>query len=145
VSDQLTYLYNLCWNLPEDEQKKAHAIIDGLRDAADEHQVRPPAHLAAAYSPSGVDRISDVFAELRNAVAKFPTWPTDPLHAMGVIHEEVGELAKAVLQAVYEPEKNPPGAVRKEAIQAAAMCIRFLWSLDIYFYAPSRQHIQEQR
>ena len=37
------------------------------------------------------DRIT---AELARAVKKFPTWPTDPLHALAVLGEEFGELTK---------------------------------------------------
>jgi hypothetical protein len=88
--------------------------------------------------------MADVVAELNRATTKFPTWPTDPLHAMGVLNEEVGELAKAVLQEVYEPNKNMPGDVRKEALQAAAMTLRFLVSIDTYRWLPSKQHNQEQ-
>jgi hypothetical protein len=80
--------------------------------------------------------------ELRKAVAKFPTWPTDPLHALAVLGEEFGELTKAVLQLTYEPHKTRDGEVRTEAIQTAAMALRFLESLDVYTYQPGRQHEQ---
>lgn len=90
--------------------------------------------------------IKEILAEVNKATLKFPTWPQDPLHAMGVVNEEVGELSKAVLQEVYEPHKNKNGDVRKEAIQAAAMCIRFLMSLDAeqYRFAHCRQIKQER-
>jgi len=83
-----------------------------------------------------------VLAEVSAATTKFPTWPTDPLHAMAVVGEEVGELQKAVLQAVYEPHKSNPDDVRAEAIQVAAMAFRFLLSLDEYKYEPGIQHQQ---
>lgn len=86
--------------------------------------------------------IIKVLDEVRRATAKFPTWPTDPLHAMGVLHEEVGELSKEVLQLVYEPHKTSPAKVREEAIQAAAMALRFAMSLDAYDYTPGPQHAQ---
>ena len=44
-------------------------------------------------------------AEVLKATEKFPTWPTDPLHALAVLGEEYGELTKAVLQVTYEPHK----------------------------------------
>lgn len=78
--------------------------------------------------------VAEVLAELETAVVKFPTWPVDPLHAAGVINEEVGELNKAILQQVYEPHKNKPNAVRDEARQACAMLIRFLAGLDPQSY-----------
>lgn len=83
-----------------------------------------------------------IHAELKRATEKFPTWPNDPLHAIGMVNEEVGELNKAILQAVYEPSKNQNGRkdVAKEAVQAAAMLMRFIGSLYFYDYAPSIQH-----
>lgn len=86
----------------------------------------------------------EIMAEVNKATLKFPTWPQDPLHAMGVLNEEVGELNKAVLQEIYEPHKNKNGDVRKEAIQAAAMAVRFLMSLDAeqYRFSPGRQITQ---
>lgn len=83
-----------------------------------------------------------VFEEVQRATEKFPTWPTDPIHAYAVLNEECGELDKAVLQAVYEPHKSTPEDVREEAIQTAAMAIRFLMSLDKYQYQASGQHEQ---
>jgi hypothetical protein len=86
--------------------------------------------------------VREVMDELEKAIRKFPTWPTDPLHAVGVFNEEAGELSKAVLQQVYEPHKNKPDDVRKEAQQAAAMALRFLVSLDSYDWTPGVQHDQ---
>lgn len=86
---------------------------------------------------------AEVRTALEKALIKFPTWPTDPIHASKVLDEEVGELSKAVLQAAYEPEKNELDAVRKEALHAAAMAIRFLASLGVYEYRPSEQHWQK--
>ena len=45
---------------------------------------------------------NEVLGEIARAVEKFPTWPTDPLHAVAVLGEEFGELTQAVLQCVYE-------------------------------------------
>ena len=84
----------------------------------------------------------EVFDEIARAVEKFPTWPTDPLHALAVLGEEFGELQKAVLQSVYEPHKATPADVAEEAVQVAAMAFRFLASLDVYQYVPSTQHGQ---
>lgn len=85
---------------------------------------------------------ADVQAELARAVILFPTWPTDPLHALAVLGEEFGELNKAMLQLVYEPHKSHLEDVRKEAIQTAAMALRLAMSLDRYEYRKSRQHEQ---
>lgn len=96
-------------------------------------------YVRAATDALCVRVITDVLEELEGAADKFPTWPTDPLHAVGVVNKEVGELAKAVLQRVYEPEKNPPGAVRDEAIQAAAMLIRFMIRMGTYAWEPGKR------
>lgn len=90
-----------------------------------------------------VAAVLPVLDELRRAAAKFPTWPTDPLHALAVLGEEFGELTQAVMQAVYEPHKSGPDQVRAEAIQCAAMAIRFIQSLPVYRYAGSEQHLQD--
>lgn len=97
-------------------------------------------------TPTPYERVaSDVLTEIKRAVAKFPTWPTDPLHAVAVVGEECGELTKAVLQSVYEPHKATLADVRAEAVQTAAMAIRFLVSLDAGAYreATPEQHAQD--
>ncbi|MEQ4575203.1 MAG: hypothetical protein ABN502_09725 [Gammaproteobacteria bacterium] len=87
--------------------------------------------------------LESVLAELERAVRKFPTWPTDPLHALAVLGEEFGELTQAVLQATYEPHKSTPEDVAAEATQVAAMALRFLTSLSAYQYERSLQHQQD--
>lgn len=86
--------------------------------------------------------IDDIAAEVSRAMAKFPTWPTDPLHALAVLGEEFGELTKEMLQSVYEPHKSSQEMVRKEAIQTAAMALRLVASLHRYDYRPGPQHAQ---
>ena len=88
--------------------------------------------------------IEQITAELDRATRKFPTWPTDPLHALAVLGEEFGELTKAALQLTYEPHKVTMADVRQEAIQTAAMALRFAMSLDVYQFSPSQQHQQSQ-
>lgn len=87
----------------------------------------------------------EVFDEIERAIDKFPTWPTDPLHALAVLGEEFGELTKAVLQSVYEPHKSSMADVREEAVQTAAMALRFLASLDRYELITCDQHRQEPK
>jgi hypothetical protein len=88
------------------------------------------------------DDWKQVLDEVTRATRKFPTWPTDPLHAVAVLGEEFGELTKAILQTTYEPHKVADGELRTEAIQTAAMSLRFLASLEHYEFARSRQHEQ---
>ena len=86
--------------------------------------------------------VAEVLRELRRAMEKFPTWPTDPLHAIAVVNEEVGELNKELLQLTYEPQKVKPEGVRTEAVQSAAMSLRFLASLGRYEFRECVQHEQ---
>lgn len=86
--------------------------------------------------------VNEVLAEVARATEKFPTWPTDPLHALAVLGEEFGELTQAMLQRVYEPHKATADDVRTEAVQTAAMALRLLFSLDRYEYKPCAQHAQ---
>lgn len=88
------------------------------------------------------ETIRIVLAELDRAVSKHPVWPTDPLHALAVLGEEYGELTQAVLQCTYEKERSSLKNVEKEAIQVAAMSIRFLLSLREYSYEAGSQHKQ---
>jgi NTP pyrophosphatase (non-canonical NTP hydrolase) len=104
----------------------------------------PPAQPEASTAALGsaVSFFGEIFAELERATSKFPTWPTDPIHASSVVQEEAGELARECNQLTYEPHKSTPDKVRKEAVQLAAMAIRFLMSMDRYEYTPGRQHSQ---
>lgn len=96
----------------------------------------------ALSSPTGVDGVASILAEVERATAKFPTWPTDPLHAVAVLGEKFGELVRAVLQVTYEPGKATPEDVATEAMQTAAMALRFVASLGNYDYARCPQHKQ---
>ena len=87
--------------------------------------------------------MDEVLEELARATCKYPTWPTDPLHALAVLGEEFGELTKAVLQRAYEPDKASLADVREEAVETAAMALRFLLSLERYEYKESVQHRQD--
>jgi hypothetical protein len=98
-----------------------------------------PVAASAAGLPDDWQLVMD---EVGRATRKFPTWPTDPLHAVAVLGEEFGELTKAVLQTVYEPHKVQEGELRTEAVQTAAMALRFLTSMGRYEFAPCGQHVQ---
>ena len=88
------------------------------------------------------DAAHAAMCEVVRAARKFPTWPTDPLHAVAVLGEEFGELTQATLQTIYEPHKSDVDAVRAEAIQTAAMALRFVMSIDRYNFLPCPQHSQ---
>jgi hypothetical protein len=79
---------------------------------------------------------NEVMIELANAIEKHPEWPSDIIHQWAIVQEEAGETQKEVLQAYYETDLGEDMekkllAVRKEAIQTAAMCLRFLAHLDM--------------
>lgn len=88
--------------------------------------------------------LEELLTELDRATKKFPHWPNDPFVAVAVLQEEVGELTKAVLQHTWEPNKGVTETdIRAEAIQVAAMAIRFIAGLDRYVYRCCTQHVQE--
>lgn len=119
------------------------AWADPLCVTFDHRKASRAAELLAPLLASMPQVVAAVLAELARARRKFPTWPTDPLHAVAVVGEEAGELTKAVLQAVYEPHKSTLGDVREEATQLGAMVLRFLASMDRYAFTASEQHRQE--
>lgn len=89
------------------------------------------------------DEFSEIREEIARATAKFPGWPNDPLHALAVLQEEVGELTQAVLDASYDfVTMEMIGQIRREAIQVAAMAVRFLASVHRYDYKPAPNHVQ---
>jgi len=100
---------------------------------------------------------AEIALELQRAKTKFPLWPTDPLHAVAVVNEEIGELNRAVLQSCYDCPPNMTEKqkalwhgievtkIRKEAIQSAAMLRRFIEALDeetVYNFKPGEQYRQ---
>lgn len=73
--------------------------------------------------------------ELRKAKKKHPNWPDHIAAQAGIVCEESGELMKAAMEFKYEKEKDgklikvQKEQIRTEAIQTAAMAIRFLENL----------------
>lgn len=80
--------------------------------------------------------IREIIAEVERAKAMHPTWPTHIVAKAGIVCEEAGELIRATLQLKYEcPLLDDDRAalkaqIRKEAIQVAAMAIRFLEAIE---------------
>ena len=74
---------------------------------------------------SGRITTEDIMAEVEKARAKHPTWPAnDTLFAAAIVAEESGELMRAAVQ--HKGEGGSLEACDKEAIQTAAVAIRFL-------------------
>jgi len=86
--------------------------------------------------------VEEVLQEVERACRKFPLWPVDPLHAVAVVAEESGELVKATLESVYEPSKARLQDARAEAIQVAAMAIRFVVGCESYELREAEQVLQ---
>ncbi len=67
-------------------------------------------------------------AEVVRARSKFPAgqtvWQKDFIHMASAVVEEAGELMRAAIQCTYEAGSG--GAMRREAVQTAAVCVRFL-------------------
>lgn len=89
-----------------------------------------------------ISHLDEILREVDRATAKFPTWPDDVLHAIAILGEEFGELTKEAMQLTYEPHKTSPEELATEAIQTAAMALRFAMSLGRYRFVPSTQHGQ---
>ena len=83
--------------------------------------------------------LDDIQKELTLACEKFPGWPTDPIHAAAIIAEESEELIQATLELTYEPEKCTWEHMRSEAIQTAAMAIRFIAGMESYQYRVAKR------
>ena len=83
------------------------------------------------------DYVGMVLDELNRAELKFPSFPIDPLHAAAILAEEVGELQRACLEWIYEGGCFE--VIKKEAVQSAAMALRFLFNMEHFKRRPSDQ------
>lgn len=81
-------------------------------------------------NPIFLQVLQAILEEFDRATKIHPDWPTDPVHAAAIIGEEAGEVIKAVNNAVTGKKNGKDSDYRTEAIQCAAMCIRFLKNLD---------------
>lgn len=79
--------------------------------------------------------VSAVLKELLRAKMQHHGWPSDPIHAVNIITEEVGELATDANDFYWRggPDEKRSG-MRNEAVQVGAMALRFLLHLDEYSF-----------
>jgi hypothetical protein len=84
-----------------------------------------------------IDVLDRFHLELKHAERKFPTFPTDPIHAAAIVVEEAGELQQAALQFTYE--NRDIDRVKDEAVQVGAMALRFLLNVGAMRSRPSEQ------
>jgi hypothetical protein len=78
--------------------------------------------------------LDDILRELKRSKKKHPYWPDHIVAGAAIVCEESGELIRAALNHKYESkDKFDKEAwvkqMREEAIQTAAMAIRFLENL----------------
>lgn len=66
----------------------------------------------------------EIEKELSRARAKWPSWPTDQIHAAAIVCEEASELIREAVRCRYEG--GNPDDLRKAAIHVAATAARFL-------------------
>jgi len=67
-----------------------------------------------------------VRAELTKARSRYPWWPSDLVQACAIANEESGEVVKAVNNRYWAHGPETIEDIRKEAVQAIAMWVRFL-------------------
>lgn len=80
---------------------------------------------AAVSERGGGEAVALILAEVERARRKHPAWPAnDTLFAAAIVSEESGELMRAAVQ--HKGEGGSLDACDKEAIQTAAVAIRFL-------------------
>lgn len=79
--------------------------------------------------------VNDVANELKRAMDKHPLWQRDLCYAFAIVQEEIGETQREVVQFQMESEPHQfldkRAQIRKEAVEATAMCLRFLAHLDL--------------
>lgn len=73
--------------------------------------------------------LADVLQEKDRAEEQHPIWPINEVEQAGIVCEESGELIRAALN--FRFGNGDMCDMRKEAIQTAATCIRFLIHYDI--------------
>ena len=74
--------------------------------------------------------IQQIVEEVKRAESIHPKWPSDPVHAAAILSEEAGEVVKAVNNVATKHKGDSDYLT--EAIQCAAMCVRFLKNIDKY-------------
>ncbi len=87
---------------------------------------RPPGNEKA---PNGhnFDAITRILDELRKTETKHPVWPTDQIHAVGILIEEAGESMQAAIDCHYAGGSLEK--LRTELAQTGAMALRALINL----------------
>lgn len=77
------------------------------------------------------DIIDQILKEVKRAKQKHPNFPDHMVARAAIVAEESGELIRAAINYKYERTNTQEQIeeMRKEAIQCAATCIRFIENL----------------
>jgi len=71
--------------------------------------------------------LARISAALDQAKRKHPAWSDDPLHAVSILTEEVGELAQAINDFYHDD--GSAERILDESAQVAAVVIRIMQNL----------------
>ena len=71
-----------------------------------------------------------IICELKKAEEKHPGWPTDRIHAVSIIAEEVDEAMQEAIDITYFQNGSEERLI-KELAQTGAMAIRALKSIEL--------------
>ena len=72
------------------------------------------------------DAMRLIVQEVYSATSRYPLWPSNLVMAAAIAEEESGEVVKECNTYHWKQGPTTLDDIRKEAIQAAAMWIRFL-------------------
>jgi hypothetical protein len=74
--------------------------------------------------------VQDVAKEVLSAEQMYPWWPRNPVHQAAIASEESGEVVKEVNNFYWRHGESSRASIYGEAIQAAAMWVRFAMYLE---------------
>jgi Zn-finger protein len=80
-----------------------------------------------AASGSVLDAVAE---EVERAAQMYPWWPVNIVEQAAIAAEESGEVVKSVNNYYWKHGDDSVEDIRKEAVQAAAMWVRFIVNLD---------------
>ena len=81
----------------------------------------------AVDGPTG-EAFKEIAAEIEFAEMNHPVWPQDIFQQNSILQEEAGEISKAVNEHKWNGGSIED--IKTEVIQTAAMCVRFLKSIE---------------
>ena len=106
------------------ERVEADSFDDALIKARAVTQATKPSH-TQVYSAI----LSDITQELLRAEELHPSWPSDPVHAVAILVEEVGEAMREAIDIKLANKDAAKARLDTELVQAGAMCLRALLNL----------------